>query len=628
MNAATVAVWIAGRGTTNRVDSTHSTITTTPRTITHSTLVFTMEGSCSSHSRHHTSSRPDGRNGNVLTSLFHRRRFRDETSSSNLTRDGGDKKDHPNNEYQQQSRSSTMDTDTGTGSTSTSTGNTNTGTTAAGNTCTSTGTGKRRIDRLFRKTTRLRQLYRCHYPAHDAIARRIVEVELVAGNQHALLHNENNYTWQDFCSLFQQQHQPYNSKKTTVVWLSLSTCVVSHYFFGEANIGPYRPIVTLETSDGRKNLQQSFSIWSRSVVQAASTFKILLHLLKSTCSSDHPHPNHQQYRQVRLQCPHQRFHVVRDLTTVIPIAGSILTDFVADYSTSGNRTSSNNCSIQSLVLDSLILEEDHCRLLVTRTARKASTVQSTSNSASCMKITLSHCRPAPNARNAFYCFLQHYPGAIILQKCPIDLGRLSHALAWSTCHITGLTLDSGNHQNSTQHGGIGGGAGLQHQLVARRRDADFTTFCQALSQNTGLLELAAPTDCRDSLKWSALVAAITGHPTLHTLELRNLRALTTSQLLDVEKLLRQNVELRTVRLEYNDSGSGSDSFHPALFYQQVIVPLSEINRFRSASARRPLYAVADGILAVKLLGRAVYSVRHSPTVVQMLLSEYVEIAFQ
>jgi hypothetical protein len=109
-------------------------------------------------------------------------------------------------------------------------------------------------------------------------------------------------------------------------------------------------------------------------------------------------------------------------------------------------------------------------------------------------------------------------------------------------------------------------------------------------------------------------------------------ALTTSQLLDVEQLLRQNVELRTVRLEYNGSDSDgdgdSDSFHPALFYQQGIVPLSEINRFRSASARRPFYAVADGVLAAKLLGRAVYSVCHSPTVVQMLLSEHVEIAFQ
>jgi hypothetical protein len=589
-----------------------------------------MEGSCSSYSHHHSTSRPDGRNGNVLTSLFHRRRrFRDESSSSNLTRDGGKTNDQPNNESQQQRPSTKMFvTDTGTGSTNT--GNTYTGTAAADNAFTSTGNGKRRIDRLFRKTTRLRQLYRCHYPAHDAIARRIVEVELAAGNQHALLHNENNenyYTWQDFCSLFQQQQQqqPYNSKKTTVVWLSLSTCVVSHYFFGDANIGPYRPIVTLETSDGRNNLQQSFSIWSRSVVQAASTFKILLHLLKSTSSSDHPHPNHQQCRQVRLQCPHQRFHVVRDLTTVIPIAGSILADFVAHCSTTSTSTLNDNCSIQSLVLDSLILEEDHGRLLVTRTARKASTVQSTSSSASCLKITLSHCRPAPNARNALYCFLQHYPGAIILQKCPIDLGRLSHALAGSTCHISGLTLDSGNHHSGTQHGD-GTGAGLQHQLVVRRRDADFTSFCQALSLNNGLLELAAPADCRDYRKWSTLVTAITGHPTLQTLELRSLRALTTSQLLDLEQLLRQNVELRTVRLEYSDSDS--DSFHPALFYQQVIVPLSEINRFRSASARRPLYAVADRVLAVKLLGRAVYSIRHSPTVIQMLLSEYVEIAFQ
>jgi hypothetical protein len=113
---------------------------------------------------------------------------------------------------------------------------------------------------------------------------------------------------------------------------------------------------------------------------------------------------------------------------------------------------------------------------------------------------------------------------------------------------------------------------------------------------------------------------------LQTLELHRLHALTTSQLLDTEQLLRQNVELRTVRLEYNDSDS--DSFDPALFYQQVIVPLSEINRFRSGSARRPIYAVADGILAVKLLGQTVYSVRHSPTVVRMLLSEHVEIAFQ
>jgi hypothetical protein len=64
-------------------------------------------------------------------------------------------------------------------------------------------------------------------------------------------------------------------------------------------------------------------------------------------------------------------------------------------------------------------------------------------------------------------------------------------------------------------------------------------------------------------------------------------------------------------------------------YQQGIVPLSEINRFGPASARRPFYAVADGVLAAKLLGRAVYSVcQCSPTVVQMHLSEHVEIAFQ
>lgn len=561
-----------------------------------------MESSCSSHT-HHPSSRPDGRNGNVLTSLFHRRRFREKSCNSNQTRDGGGTNtNHPPNTGSQQQP--TMDTN-------------------------SIGNGKRRIDRLFRKTTRLRQLYRCDYPAHDAIARRIVEVELVAGNQHALLHNENNenyYTWQDFCSLFHQQDQHDNNTKTTVVWLGMSTCVVA-YFFGDANIGPYHPIVTLETSDCRNNLQQSISIWSRSVVQAASTFKILLHLLKSTSNSDHPYPNPLQYRQVRLQSPHQRFHVLRDLTTVIPIAGSILADFVAHCSTTGTTsTPSNHCSIQSLVLDSLILEEDHCRLLATRTARKASTVQSTSNSTSCLQIALSNCRPAPNARNAFYCFLQHYPGAIILQKCPIDLGRLSHALAETTCHITSLTLDnSGNHHNGAPHGA---GADLQQQVFLRQHDADFTSFCLALSQNTGLLELAAPADCRDYRKWSAFVAAIMGHPTLQTLELRSLRALTTSQLLDVEQLLRQNVTLRTVPLEYNDSNSGSDSFHPALFYQQVIVPLTEINRFRSGIARRPLYAVADGIMAVKLLCRALYSVRHSPSVVQLLLSEHVEIAFQ
>jgi hypothetical protein len=105
-----------------------------------------------------------------------------------------------------------------------------------------------------------------------------------------------------------------------------------------------------------------------------------------------------------------------------------------------------------------------------------------SNSASCMIITLSNCRPAPNARNAFHCFLQHYPGAIILQKYPVGLGLVSHALAGNTCHITSLTLHSGNHHNDTQHGDEAG-AGFQRQLVVRQRDADFTSFCQALSQN-------------------------------------------------------------------------------------------------------------------------------------------------
>jgi hypothetical protein len=95
-----------------------------------------------------------------------------------------------------------------------------------------------------------------------------------------------------FVASFNNNIKNYNNKKATVVWLSLSTCVVSHYFFGYANIGLYRPIVMLETSDGRDTLQQSFSIWSRSVVPAR---RVPLDSVASTeidyCrNSDHPYP--------------------------------------------------------------------------------------------------------------------------------------------------------------------------------------------------------------------------------------------------------------------------------------------------------------------------------------------------
>jgi uncharacterized membrane protein (DUF441 family) len=106
----------------------------------------------------------------------------------------------------------------------------------------------------------------------------------------------------------------------------------------------------------------------------------------------------------------------------------------------------------------------------------------------------------------------------------------------------------------------------------------------------------------------------------YRLELNLRAALTTSQLLDVEQLLRQNVELRTVRngMALAVTVTVTVTASTGVVYQQGIVPLSEINRFRSLV--RVVYAVADGVLAAKLLGRAVYSVCHSPTVVQMHLS--------
>lgn len=423
------------------------------------------------------------------------------------------------------------------------------------------------LAKLFRSTSRFRNLLR-YSPTVGARQTPVSDykniVEIELLVSNKYALSKRQYTWADLVALF---------RKHTCVWISRNTCIVSVYINQTAVVG-YRPVLTLETLDAKGNSMGALSVWSRSVGHAAATFKILLQFCKTSHAVG-----------VRLTGPLRQPRAVRPATT-LPIAGALLADFLL-------HTTQN---LRLLSLDTFVLQEDHCRLLAAACANNNTAAAAGEDAPPSVALELSHCSPARNAEAAFRSFLRHSRSTVSIRNCPsIELPLLCAAVK-GTSRLTRLDLARG-------------------QLLL---PPDFTAFCHAVKRNVGLTELVFSAECQWTSRWEKLVVAVTGHVSLQVLDLRRLGVLSYSQLMALETLLRANTALQQVHCQR----AAKDN----VYYQTIMIPLGQMNRLRQY--QQSLAKVVESVLQTKLLAAAVYSVRHNPDLVHLLLSEHVETVCQ
>jgi hypothetical protein len=247
-------------------------------------------------------------------------------------------------------------------------------------------------------------------------------------------------------------------------------------------------------------------------------------------------------------------------------------------------------SLQKFTLSFMILSEDQCLALGTMSRLD-------------VELNLNWCSLADDSADAFVECLQSDSGPVNLDLCQIDSQILANALTGDS-RVTRYQPDSYDAD-----------------------DTDKAILFRALANNRGLVELNLYGHPISDKNWTILCESLQAHPTLTSLNLEYTRPgspaagrITMSAEQKVHRtrvlaeMMQQNTVLQTIRL--------SEDERDEQIYTEEIRPYLVTNQYRPHVLA--IKKTKDRPFREKVLGRGLYSVRSSPNLVWMLLSENVD----
>jgi hypothetical protein len=292
--------------------------------------------------------------------------------------------------------------------------------------------------------------------------------------------------------------------------------------------------------------------------------------------------------QLLATCELPSVYIDGNNTVPFPINGAALSLFFEE-----SRENRRKVGLRSITLN-----EDVCRALGTMSRFD-------------VEVNISCCRLSNDAAGAFHECLQNDRGPIELHCCEIDSRIIASALTGSS-RVTMLKLD-----DSVDDAGKG-------------------VIFRALVNNRGLVDLDLGGHHINDDNWRSLCLSLRAHPTLASLDLRDttsqrsstsvrwacptmspvdvVRNKGTTRTPDIAEVMAENTSLQTIHL--------SERHYDQEIYLKEILPRLETNLHRPR-----VLAVKESIVRTvrqAVLGRALYSVRSSPNLVWMFLSENVD----
>jgi hypothetical protein len=300
-------------------------------------------------------------------------------------------------------------------------------------------------------------------------------------------------------------------------------------------------------------------------------------------------------------CARSHEHLLEICDVVLQLlAISVAHSVILRRRISRDRTLINATSLESLVeqcqslkvlrLESLALDENHCRVLGTYSR---------------IEIELERCRFTGTGAETLAEVLGRNQGPTELYDCAISTFVLADVLRRNS-RLKRVSVYSRNR----------GDAAVQELLA----------IAVALRKNIGLVYLHLQYDFGKSDEtWGAICDSLETHPTLEVLELRNMfvdassftSSVISSRLQALVDMLKENMSIHTICL--------NPPYGKHELFRGSVIPHLETNRLRprilAIQTTRPI------MYRAKVLGRALLAVRTDPNGFWMLLAGNPEVAF-
>jgi hypothetical protein len=289
-------------------------------------------------------------------------------------------------------------------------------------------------------------------------------------------------------------------------------------------------------------------------------------------------------------CPSNNLHAVST-----PISGAALSHFFQD-------SSRDNSNLRMVHFSGMALSEEQCLALATMPPRLDKND---------VEIRLSGCSLAGDGRGAaaaafIDCLQSDRGGPVSLFRCKIRSHILTTVLTGKS-RVTGIKL--GYYDMSDP---------ILMSLL----------FGTVLASNRGLVDLDLRCHSISDESWSILCQSLEQHPTLISLDLRDTRPTRQASeevILEQKRtrtraiadLLEGNTILQTVHL--------SEQEREGRIYTELIQPRLEINLYRVRVLAIKEGTQNDRPFREKVLGRALHCVRSNPNLVQMFLSQNMDV---
>ena len=427
------------------------------------------------------------------------------------------------------------------------------------------------IDTLFRPTNgRSRCGNNASLRHSGGVPRRVAEFELV----HHLSESAQNIlatgiTWKDLLRFLPGK----------IAWISPDVYVCTEGFTSFLTDFPMVLLLAVNPS-GQPNLCVHVSS-SSPVTAATVACDFMVRLLAS--SEDH--------EDVFLKgCPSNNLHAVPT-----PISGVALSHFFQD-------SSRDNSNLRMVHFSGMALSEDQSLALGTMPSRLASND---------VEIRLSGCSLAGDGRGAAAaafvgCLQSDRGGPVSLFRCKIRSHILTTILIGKS-RVTRIKLGYYDMSDPV--------------LMA-------LLFGTVLASNRGLVDLDLRCHSISDESWSILCHSLEQHPSLTSLDLRDTRPTRQASkevMLEQKRtrtgaiadLLERNTILQTVHL--------SEQERESRIYTELIQPRLEMNLYRARILAINDSTQNDRPFREKVLGRALHCVRSNPNLVQMCLSQNMDV---
>jgi hypothetical protein len=425
----------------------------------------------------------------------------------------------------------------------------------------------RMIETLFRSTNG-----RSRRDNNTRVQRRVSEFELVQPlSESESAHNilATGIAWKDLLRFLPAK----------IAWMAPDVYICTKGFTSFLTDFPMVLLLAVNAS-GQPNLCVHVS--SSSPVTAATVACDFMVRLLAT-SEDH--------EDVFLKgCPSNNLHAVPT-----PISGAALSHFFQD-------SSRDNSNLRMVHFSGMALSEEQCLALATMPPRLDNKD---------VEIRLSCCSLAGDGRGAAAaafvdCLRSDRGGPVSLFRCKIRSHILTTVLTGNS-RVTRIKL--GYYDMSDP---------ILMSLL----------FGTVLASNRGLVDLDLRCHSISDESWSILCHSLQQHPTLISLDLRDTRPTrqaTEEVMLEQKRkrtraiadLLEQNTILQTVHL--------SEQEREGPLYAQLIQPRLEMNLYRARELAIKDSTHNDRPIREKVLGRALHCVRKKPNLVQMFLSQNMDV---